>query len=138
MSVKLSVDLAPGAAIGQVAITAQPPSQVVPAIATSGYLAANRLGVGSTISVSLSGFSVTVRIVASVANFPTVFGQNGALIAGLAEINDLLAANQVTPLPVIRWWLRTADSRVPPLPACSACPSPTAPASRRPCSTTRC
>ena len=137
-SVMLSVDLAPGASTAQVAITARPPSQVVPAIATSGYLAANRLGIGSTISVSLSGFPVTAEIVASVANFPTVFGQNQALIADLAEINDLLAAHQVVPLPVTRWWLRTADGRVPPCRPASACPSPAAPASRRPCSTTRC
>ena len=67
--------------------------------------------------MSLSGFSVTVRIVASVANFPTVFGQNGALIADLAEINDLLAANLAMPLPLTRWWLRTADGRIPRLPA---------------------
>ena len=117
LQTELAVSLGPGTAIGQVAITAQPPSQVVPAIATSGYLAANRLGIGSTISVSPSGFPVTVEIVASVANFPTVFGQNRALIADLAEINDLLTAHQVTPLPVTRWWLRTADGRVPRLPA---------------------
>ena len=117
VAVELSVALGPGTATGQVAITAQPPSQVVPAIATSGYLAANKLSIGSTISVSLSGFPVTVRIVASVADFPTVFGPNGALIADLAEINDLLAANLAMPLPVTRWWLRTADDRVPRLPA---------------------
>jgi ABC-type antimicrobial peptide transport system permease subunit len=115
--VMLGVDLGPGEATGQVAITALPPSQVVPAIATDGYLAANRLGIGSAISVSLSGFPVTVLIVASVASFPTVFGQNGALIADLGEIDDLLAANQVPPLPVTRWWLSTADGRVPPMPA---------------------
>jgi hypothetical protein len=115
-AVELSVDLGPGVATGQVAITAQPSSQVVPAIATSGYLAAKKLGVGSTISVSLSGFPVTVRIVASVANFPTVFGPNRALIADLTEINDLLAAYQVMPLPVTRWWLSTAG-QVPRLPA---------------------
>jgi ABC-type antimicrobial peptide transport system permease subunit len=114
-SVALSVDLR--VAFGQVAITARPPSQVVPAIATSGYLAASRLGIGSTIPVSLNGFPATVQVVASVASFPTVFGQNRALIADLAEINDLLAAYQVTPLPVTRWWLRTADSRVPRLSA---------------------
>ena len=114
--VELSVSLTPGSAAGQVAIMAPSP-QVIPAIATSGYLAANRLGVGSTISVPLSeDFSATVLIVASVANFPTVFGQNRALIADLAETNDLLIANQGMPLPVTRWWLRTADDRVPPLP----------------------
>ena len=121
MAVELSVNLGPGVATGQVAITAPPPSQVVPAIATSGYLAANHLGIGSATSVTVGGFPVTVQIVASVANFPTVFGQNRALIADLVEINDLLTANQltplVTPLPVTRWWLRTADGQVPRLPA---------------------
>ena len=119
--VELSVSLPPPAATGQVAITAPPPSQVVPAIATSGYLAANRLGIGSTTSVTVGGFAATVQIVASVANFPTVFGPNQALITDLVEVNDLLAANQlpgvVGPLPVTRWWLRTADGRVPRLPA---------------------
>ncbi|MGH3183176.1 MAG: FtsX-like permease family protein, partial [Streptosporangiaceae bacterium] len=122
--VELSVSLAPGVATGQVAITAQPPSQVVPAIATSGYLAANKLSIGSTISVPLggfsvplSGFSVTVRIVASVASFPTVSGPNRALIADLAEVNDLLAAHQAMPLPVTRWWLSTVGGRLPRLPA---------------------
>jgi hypothetical protein len=38
----------------------------------------------------------TVRIVASVANFPTVFGPNRALIADLPAVNDLLDADQVT------------------------------------------
>jgi FtsX-like permease family protein len=115
--VELSVSLTPGSATGQVAIMTPSP-QVIPAIATSGYLAANRLGIGSTISIPLSeDFSATVRIVASVANFPTVFGHNRALIADLSEINDLLLANQQMPLPVTRWWLRTADGRVPPLPA---------------------
>jgi hypothetical protein len=117
MSVMLGVNLGPGVATGQVAITARPPSQIIPAIATAGYLAANRLGIGSVISVSLGGFPVTVRIVASVAGFPTVFGQNRALIADLATVSDLLAAHQVTPLPVTRWWLSTADGQVPRLPA---------------------
>jgi hypothetical protein len=107
---------------GQVSITAPPPSQVVPAIATSGYLAANRLHTGSTVSVSLDGSSVPVpvQIVASVARFPTVFGRNQALIADLAEINDLLAAKgarAAPPLAVTRWWLRTRGGRVPHVPA---------------------
>jgi ABC-type antimicrobial peptide transport system permease subunit len=117
MTVMLAVSLGAGQITGQVAITARPPSLVVPAIATAGYLAANHLGIGSSISVSLSGFTMTVRIVASVTNFPTVFGHIQTLIADLAEINDLFAANQVMPLPVTRWWLRTADSQVPRMPA---------------------
>jgi len=110
----------PADATGQVSITAQPPFQVVPAIATSGYLAANRLAVGSITSASVSGFPVQARIVASVARFPTVFGQNRALIVDLADVNDLLVAGQVAPMPVTRWWLRTAGGaagRTPRMPA---------------------
>ena len=114
---ELAYSLAPGTAWGTVAIAAQPPSQVIPAIATSSYLAASRLGIGSTTTVSFSGYSFPVQVVASVANFPTVFGPNGALIVDLVGINDLLAAHQVMPVPVTRWWLRTVDGRVPRLPA---------------------
>jgi FtsX-like permease family protein len=101
----------------QVLMVAPPPAQVIPAIATTGYLAASRLGVGSTVPVSLGGYPVTLQIVASVARFPTVYGQNRALVTDLAEVNDLLTAAQATPLPVTRWWLRTAGGRVPRLPA---------------------
>jgi ABC-type antimicrobial peptide transport system permease subunit len=59
----------------------------------------------------------TVVIVASVANFPTVFGQAGALIVGLAQLNFLLVANQEPPVPVTRWWLSTTNGEVPRLPA---------------------
>ena len=122
--VQRETDFDPAIANGMVTVIAQPPSRVVPAIATAGYLAANRLGVGSIVSVTLSSTTVLLRIVASVTDFPTVFGPNQALIADLPEVNDLLSADQVmlnapqvTPLPVTRWWLRTADGRVPRLPA---------------------
>ena len=117
LQVMLSLPGGPSHAPGMVMLAAQPPSKVVPVIATSGYLAANRLGIGSVTAVPLSGFPVTVRIVASVANFPTVFGQNQALIADLAEVNDVLTAHQALPLPVTRWWLSTADGHLPRLPA---------------------
>jgi ABC-type antimicrobial peptide transport system permease subunit len=107
---------APTTVLGNITITA-PTVQTVPAIATAGYLAANHLGIGSDVSVTLSGVQVTFQIVASVARFPTVLGQNQALIANLAEINDVIAANQQMPLPVTRWWLRTAGGQVPRLPA---------------------
>ena len=102
---------------GTVSITAHAPSQVVPAIATAGYLTASRIGIGSVVSVPLGGVQVTVRIVASVARFPTVFGQNQALIADLAEVNDVLVADQAMPAQVTRWWLSTADGQLPRLPA---------------------
>ncbi len=109
--------LAPQNIIGVVGITVPPPSQIVPAIATSGYLAAGRLHTGSTVSVPVGGSSVPVRIVASVARFPTVFGPNRALIADLGTVSDVLAASQGAPLPVSRVWLRTRGGRVPHLPA---------------------
>jgi hypothetical protein len=122
--VQREYDFDPAIATGMVTVIARPSSQVVPAIATAGYLAANRLGVGSIVSETLSHTTVLFRIVASVADFPTVFGTNQALIADLPEVNDLLdadqvtlAAPQVTPLPGDRWWLRTADGQVPRLPA---------------------
>jgi hypothetical protein len=113
--VMLDVGLSPKIATGQMQI-ATPPSAVVPAIATAGYLAANRLHVGSAITISVDGLSVPVSIVASVARFPTVFGQNNELIADLAEINDMLVANSSPPVPVTQWWLSTVDDRVPRLP----------------------
>jgi len=111
------VGLTPGAATGQIALTAQPPSPIVPVIATAGYLAANHLGIGSTTPISLNGYPVTVQIVASVARFPTVFGQNRALIADLPEIDNVLTANNAPSLPVTRVWLSTAGGRLPRLPA---------------------
>jgi len=108
---------APSDMLGQVSTTIPPLSPVVPAIATDGYLAASRLSVGSTASVTLNGSPVGVQIVASVARFPTVSGPNGALIADLAQVNDVLVGGQAPPLPVTRWWLRTAGGQVPRLPA---------------------
>jgi hypothetical protein len=122
--VQREIDFDPAIATGMITVIVRPPSQVVPAIATAGYLAVNRLGVGSIVQVTLSSTTVLLRIVASVTDFPTVFGPNRALIADLPEVNDLLAddqvvlgAPQVTPLPVTRWWLRTAHGHLPPLPA---------------------
>jgi ABC-type antimicrobial peptide transport system permease subunit len=118
LQVMAMVMQAPGEDTGQVAVTAQAPAQsaVIPAIATSGYLSASRLGIGSTTSVTLNRSQVTVDIVASVARFPTVFGQNKALIVDLADVNDVLTADQAMPLPVTQWWLSTTDGAVPRLP----------------------
>jgi len=66
--------------------------------------------------ITVNGTPVTVQIVASVARFPTVLGQNEALIADLAEVSDTLAGSQAAPLPVTRWWLSTVDGQVPHLP----------------------
>jgi hypothetical protein len=108
--------LSPSSIIGTVGLMAQSPSAVVPVIATAGYLTAHRLGVGSTVPVTLGVTPVTLQIVASVSRFPTVFGNNRALIADLGELNDVLVAANGLPLPVTRWWLRTADGGMPRVP----------------------
>jgi ABC-type antimicrobial peptide transport system permease subunit len=116
--VQLLYGFDPAQATGQVTMTAQPKDYPIPAIATNAYLTANHLGVGSYIQVPLDrSFQATVQIVASVANFPTVYGQKGALIADLAQTNALLVANNEMPLQVTRWWLSTVDGRPPRLPA---------------------
>jgi ABC-type antimicrobial peptide transport system permease subunit len=113
--------LSPSSIIGTVALTAQSPSATIPAIATAGYLSANRLSVGSTVPVLLDKFpvpvTVTFQIVASVSRFPTIFGNNRALITDLAQVNDVLVAANGLPLPVTRWWLRTAGGGTPRAPA---------------------
>jgi FtsX-like permease family len=108
--------LAPQSMIAQVGVTAQPPSELVPAIATTGFLTHNRLHIGSILSVAVGGYPVVFKIVASVARFPTVFGQNRALITGLGPVSDVLAASQVPTLPVTRLWLRTRAGWVPHVP----------------------
>jgi ABC-type antimicrobial peptide transport system permease subunit len=108
--------LDPRSLTAQVGITVPLPP-VIPAIATSDYLAANRLQAGSTVSVPVGGVSVPLRIVGSVSRFPTVFGRNQALIADLGAVSDMLAANQAEPLPVTTLWLRTRGGRVPHVPA---------------------
>jgi hypothetical protein len=115
-AVEASVNFDPTTAFAQVSITAPTP-QTIPAIATAGFLAAHRLGIGSVIPVPVNGFGIPVKIVASVARFPTVFGQNRALITDLAQINNLLVYDEEPPLPVTRWWLRTAGSHLPRWPA---------------------
>ena len=109
--------IAPGSIIGAVSIAAQSPYRAVRAIATSGYLAATRLHIGSFVTVSVGGSPVLFRIVASVTRFPTVFGRNQALIADLGTVSDLLNEGQGTPMSVTTLWLSTQGGRVPHLPA---------------------
>jgi ABC-type antimicrobial peptide transport system permease subunit len=109
--------IAPRTIPGTVSIAAQQPFKYVPVIATSGYLAATRLQIGSILTVPVGGASVPFRIVGSVTRFPTVFGQNRALIADLGAVSDVLAASQGTPLSVTTLWLSTQGGLQPHLPA---------------------
>jgi FtsX-like permease family len=107
------LNLAPQRMTASVFVTAQSPLRYVPAIATSGYLAATRRHIGSLVWARVGGLPVPFGIVASVARFPTVFGPNRALIADLGAVSDKLLASQLAPLAVNRVWLRTRGGWAP-------------------------
>jgi FtsX-like permease family protein len=111
------LNLAPQRITASVSVTAQSRLRYIPAIATSGYLAARRLHTGSLVWVRVGGQPVPFGIVASVARFPAVSGPNRALIADLAAVSDVLVARQGPPLAVNRLWLRTAGGWMPHAPA---------------------
>jgi len=85
----------------------------IPAIATNAYLSRNHVSIGSIIPFSLGSALVPIRIVASVAGFPTTSPASGVLVVDLAAVEDLLATDQAAPLPVTRWWLATSHGQVP-------------------------
>ena len=98
---------------GQVTLTAgnlTPP--VVPAIATQAFDDANHTGPGQTVSATVNGITIPVRIVAQVYSFPTVAGSG--LILDLTTLQSLLVAHGSAPLAVTQWWLATAGHVVPP------------------------
>lgn len=90
---------------------------VTPAIATQSYLNASQASVGGVVRIPVNGVTIPVRIVASVAGFPTA-GSGGALIVDQATLQDMLAAQGAPPLGVTQWWLATSSPGIPPgLPA---------------------
>jgi hypothetical protein len=86
----------------------------LPAIATSAFMAANNVALGSVVPAFVEGASVPLRIVAEVASFPTVTAAGGAIITDLGSLQDYLARSSLPPLPVTQWWLATAGGGVPP------------------------
>lgn len=99
-------------ATGQVTLTAGhlTPS-AVPAIATQAFDDANHTSPGRTVSATVNGITIPVRIVAQVSTFPTVAGSG--LIMDLTTLQSVLAANSGAPLMVTQWWLATAGHDVP-------------------------
>jgi len=87
----------------------------IPGIATRAFLTANSIGVGDTVAATVGGgTTLAVNVVAAVSTFPTVTGADGAVIVDLPSIQDYLASQSLTPLPVTEWWLSTTGHRVPP------------------------
>jgi FtsX-like permease family protein len=102
---------------GTLAVTAPAPAGAITGIATSAFLRANNVAVGSTYPASVGAVSVPVKIVAEVSAFPTVTGADGGLIADQSAVQDYLAANAQQPLQVTSWWLRTSGAALPAVPA---------------------
>ncbi|MGH3210828.1 MAG: FtsX-like permease family protein, partial [Trebonia sp.] len=98
---------------GQVTLTAgNLTPAVVPAIATRAFDDANHTAPGQTVSATINGVTIPVRIAAQVNSFPTVTGSS--LIMDLTTLQSLLVAHGGAPLAVTQWWLATAGHGVPP------------------------
>ncbi len=96
---------------GQIQLTAARPDTLaaIPAIATTSYLHANSLHIGSTQEVTVNGIQVPVEIGATATEFPTVSASGGALIVDLPALQEYLATQAGTPVPVTEWWLTSRD-----------------------------
>jgi predicted lysophospholipase L1 biosynthesis ABC-type transport system permease subunit len=92
----------------QITLTAKRPSEgALPAIVTKSFASANDVGVGLVAQADVNGITVPVRVVAVVAAFPTIPAGSGAIVVDLATVQDYLASESQTPLPVTQWWLAT-------------------------------
>jgi hypothetical protein len=91
-------------------------AETLPALATAAFLQSSDLGVGGISQLTADGVQIPVRIVGTVAEFPTVSGQNfvGGLIVDQDAVQERLLALGLPPLPTAEWWLRTAGGTVPP------------------------
>jgi ABC-type antimicrobial peptide transport system permease subunit len=101
---------------GQIALTAASAALTpVPAIATQAYLDSAPARVGSTVSATVSGVQIPVRIVGSVSDFPTISpaAGGGALIVDLSAAGEYLTIAGAQPLPVTQWWLSAPPAAVP-------------------------
>ena len=95
-------------------LTAGSTDTALPAIATTAYLEANQLKIGSIVNADIDQVSVKTRIVASVTGFPSAAGSAPqALIVDLGELSDqALLRNDPIP-PASSWWLKTASGADP-------------------------
>ncbi len=100
----------------QLTLTIPARTAVVPGLATQRFLAAANAGVGSIVQTSINGASVSVKIVAAVATFPTVTGSGGGLIIDLGTLQHLLTVGSLAPAQATQWWVATSTGvgRVPP------------------------
>jgi hypothetical protein len=97
-------------AVAAINVTAAGP-QVLPAVATSAFLAASGEHLGDEYQVTGLPTQVPVRIDAEISQFPTVTGTGGGIIISQAALQSFEEASGAGPVPVTQWWLR--DSAPP-------------------------
>ena len=80
----------------------------LPGIATQRFLAATNASVGSVVQADVNGAVLSVKIVGSVATFPTVSVSGGALLVDLGRLQDVLSSSSLSPAQPNQWWLATS------------------------------
>jgi hypothetical protein len=102
--------VSPSTVQGQLELAPAPAAEVIPGLATRSFLAGNSASVGSTVQTHSNGATVSVKIVAAVATFPTVSGSAGALVVDLGTLQGILNAEVLAPAEATQWWLATSGT----------------------------
>ena len=100
----------PSTVDGQLQLAPAAPVTAIPGLATRSFLAGNSASVGSTVQTDINGATVSVKIVAAVATFPTVSGSGGALVVDLGTLQGILNAQALAPAEAAQWWLATSGT----------------------------
>ena len=98
---------------GQVMLRAVAPARYISAIATSAFLKANGMNIGSEIQIIAGSQAINVRIAAEVKSFPTITAPGGGLIVDETAVQEAVIARGEPPVPVTEWWLATRAGEVP-------------------------
>jgi hypothetical protein len=85
-----------------------PALPVLPAIATSSFLAASGEHLGQQYQITGLPVQVPVRLVAEIAQFPTVNSAGGGLIISQPALQSFEETNGAGSMPVTEWWLRVS------------------------------
>ncbi|MEU1477337.1 FtsX-like permease family protein [Streptomyces sp. NPDC005760] len=86
----------------------QPPASGVTGVATDRFLTSSGAALGDSLDVPLDGGTVSVRIVRSLRELPTVSDSGGALLIDLRSVNRELQDESGTGVEPNEWWLSTA------------------------------
>ncbi|MET7732412.1 FtsX-like permease family protein [Streptomyces sp. NPDC005402] len=114
---RLSVDYGTGtvpwddtSGSGTLAVRLEAPQPVparITAVATERFLTSAGAAVGDSLDVPLDGETVSVRIVRSIRELPTVTDSGGALLVDLRTVNRRLQAQSGRGVEPTEWWLTT-------------------------------